>query len=53
MIYYPGIHRTNQGDSSYFLYARKSWAYNEKTSYIMNSEIIIPKDIREDYCLEA
>lgn len=36
MLYYPGILRTKQGFSSYFLYARKSWAYNEKTSDIMN-----------------
>ncbi len=53
MLYYPGILRTKQGVYSYFLYARKSWAYNEKTSNFMNSVNIIPKDIREDYGLEA
>jgi hypothetical protein len=53
MLYYPGNLRTKQGVYSYFLYAWKSWPYNEKTSDYMNSVNIIPKDIREDNGLEA
>ncbi len=53
MLYYPGILRTKQGVYSYFLYARKSWAYNEKISYIMNSRDHHTQYKREGYCLEA